>query len=66
LAPDPQNGPNAVLWTAHPEGREDAWLDWFDGNIFTTEPDLPLLSKMKEIADQLGARVVGDANEELG
>lgn len=60
LSPDPDNGPHSVLWRAHPEGREDAWLDWFGGNIYTTNPDGPLLEKMLTIARQLEAEVKGD------
>jgi hypothetical protein len=62
LVPDPENGPYAVKWTGHPEGDEDAWLDWLDGNIYTTEPDPPLLDKMLQLAVSLGARVVADDN----
>ena len=60
LVPDPQNGPNAVIWNRHPGGAEDAWLDWSMGNIYTTNPDRDLLGKMLEIAARLSATVQGD------
>ena len=65
LAADPENGPNAALWTAHPDGGEGAWLDWSSGNVYTTDPDEALLEKMHRIAGQLEARVVDDENRPL-
>ena len=38
----------------------DPWLEWFDGYIYTKNPDEPILSKMLEIATALGAKVQGD------
>ena len=63
LSPDPENGPLAVLWTEHPEGRDDAWLDWLDGNVYTTDPDDAFLEKIQALATRLNARVVGDGNQ---
>lgn len=60
LEPDPDNGPGAVLWSAHPEGKEDAWLDWSKGNVYSTNPDEPLIKKMCRVALDLDARVQGD------
>ena len=62
LAADPENGPNAAVWTAHPDGGGDAWLDWSAGNVYTTDADEALLDKMYKIAEQLAARVVDDEN----
>ena len=60
LEPDPANGPSAALWSAHPEGKSDAWLDWSRGNIYSTNPDPALLEKMLGIAVDLNAQVQGD------
>ena len=60
LVPDPPNGPNAVLWSAHPQGKDDTWLDWSQGNIYTTNPDPEVLQKMLHIAVDLNAKVQGD------
>jgi hypothetical protein len=60
LAPDPTNGPNAALWSAHPGGRTDAWLDWSQGNVYSTDPDSALMEKMHAIAVDLNALVQGD------
>jgi hypothetical protein len=60
LAPDSANGPNAVLWNAHPEGKKDAWLDWSQGNVYSTNPDPALIGKMRAIADDLNAQLQGD------
>jgi hypothetical protein len=51
-----------VIWDRHPNDDE-AWLDWFDGNISTKNPDEPLLHKMVDIAARLDAKVQGDDGE---
>ena len=40
-----------------------AWLDCVRGNIYTKNPDEPILAKMLQIAVALGARVQGDDGE---
>ena len=57
LVLDPDNGPYAVRF----EG--DRWLDWFEGNVFTTDPDHAAVAKMLGIADRLSAAVQGDGGE---
>lgn len=42
----------------------EPWLDWFDGNVSSKNPDEPLIRFMIEVADDLGARVQGDEAEE--
>jgi len=66
LVADTPNGPNAALWSAHPEGRPDAWLDWSKGNIYTTNPDSALIEKMRAIAVDLNAHVQGDDGKVYG
>lgn len=57
LTLDPAHGPLAVQFGA---GR---WLDWYEGNIFTTDPDHATVSKLLAIAGQLSAAVQGDDGE---
>lgn len=63
LVPDPENGPNSVIWSGHPQGKKDAWIDWSMGNIYTTNPDRALVRKMLQIAKDLEAWVQGDDKE---
>lgn len=41
----------------------DPWLEWFEGDIYTKNPDEPILAKMLQIASALGAKVQGDDGE---
>ena len=65
LSPDPSHGPNAALWTGHPHATNNAWLDWFRGNIYTTDADAALIAKMQEVAARLKARLVDDENQQI-
>src|SRR5215472_14587852 len=56
------NGPYFTIWKRSPDDAE-AWLDWFDGDIYTKHPDDPLIQKMVQIATRLGAKVQGDDGE---
>ena len=62
LSSDPANGPNAFVWKAHPEESPEAWLDWSQGNVYSSDPDLALIAKMTELAETLRARLVTDDN----
>ncbi len=56
------NGPFFTLWigtSAHVE----PWFDWLGGNIYTKNPDEPIMEKMVEIARRLDAKVQGDDGE---
>lgn len=57
LSLDAANGPLAVTLDG---GR---WLDWFEGNVFTTDPDHATVSKMLALAEKLSAAVQGDDGE---
>jgi len=57
LRSDPTNGPCAVRF------RKTGWFDWFEGNIFTTDPEPVDVTKMLAIAAKLGATVQGDDGE---
>jgi hypothetical protein len=60
LAPD--NGDYFALWSGKSE-YPDPWLDWSEGNIYTKNPDDPLIDKMVEIAKKLNAKAQGDDGE---
>ena len=59
-------GEGLVLWLGHPDHTEKDvtwWFDWRSGEISVKNPDEPAISKMREIAQKLGARVQGDDGE---
>ena len=59
LSRDDRNGPHFAVWsgpTVH--GRA-----WFEGNVYTKNPDSPVINKMVEIARKLGAAVRGEEGE---
>jgi len=62
LDPHPSNGPYMAIWNG-PSENSEPWLDWADGNVFTKNPDAPLLAKMIELAGKLKAKVQGDDGE---
>jgi hypothetical protein len=39
------------------------WLEWFEGDIYTKNPDDAIRTKMVQIAAALGAKVQGDDGE---
>lgn len=41
----------------------NSWLGWHDGEIWTTNPDEALFSRMLALAPAFGARVAGDEGE---
>jgi len=55
-------GPYYAVWRG-PSGHSEPWLDWSHGRIYTKNPDSPLIDKMIEIAERLGATVQGDDGE---
>jgi len=57
LSPDPMHGPCAVRY-----GKK-GWFDWFEGNVFTTDPEPVDVTKMLSIAARLTATVQGDDGE---
>lgn len=56
------NGDYFAIWSGKSE-HTDPWLNWFEGNIYTKNPDGPLIEKMVEIASKLGATVQGEEGE---
>ena len=57
LTLDPANGPYAVRWSS------GAWLDWYGGNVFTSDPDRSTVAKMLSLAERLSGLVQGDDGE---
>ena len=58
----PENGPHFALWSG-PSEYPEPWLDWFQGTIYSKNPDSGIITKMLQIAQQLGAQVRGDDGE---
>lgn len=56
LISDPTHGPYAVRWT-------NAWFDWSEGNVYTTDPDRSTFVKLLDLAKRLTAVVQGDDGE---
>jgi hypothetical protein len=52
-----------VLWPGPCRYPGGTWFDWFEGRVYTKNPDRPTLAKMLELARRLGARVQGDHGE---
>jgi hypothetical protein len=58
--------PGLSVWTAysgHERAGSMAWFDYRNGRIVVKNPDKEILTKMKRIAEQFGATVVGDEGE---
>ena len=53
---DPVNGPYDALWNG-PSEHEEPWFDWSEGNVYTKNPDPPMIEKMVELAAKLGGKV---------
>lgn len=58
---DHMNGQYYAIWKRN--CQQEYWFDWFEGNIYTKNPDEILISKMSEIAKFFGANVQGDDGE---
>ena len=55
------------VWTKYSRngiGGGYAWFSYEEGNIDVKNPDDEILGKMYEIADKLGARLIGDDGEQ--
>jgi len=62
LSPFPGNSAHMARWSGKSK-YPDPWLNWFNGNIYTKNPDEALIDKMVAIARSLNARVQGDDGE---
>jgi hypothetical protein len=57
LSIDEINGKYFADW------KDDGWLDWHRGEIYTKNPRKKLVEKMIQIANRLDAKVQGDEGE---
>jgi hypothetical protein len=57
LVADRANGPHAARFGG------TGWFDWYEGNVFTTDPDHATVGKMLAVAERLSAAVQGDEGE---
>jgi ribonuclease HI len=57
LSIDETNGEYFANW------KDDDWLDWRRGEIYTKNPRKKLVEKMIQIANRLSAKVQGDEGE---
>lgn len=57
LFADPGNGPYAMRY------RTNGWFDWYDGNVFTSDPDRATVAKLLLLAKALDGIVQGDDGE---
>jgi hypothetical protein len=62
LALNPESGAYFADWSG-PSEYPDPWLDYFEGTIYSKNPDSALIDKMVEIARRLGAKVQGEDGE---
>jgi hypothetical protein len=63
LVADPRNGDGFFLARGLRDDGGDGWFDWYEGDVFTKDPDRPTLAKMLSLAARLNARVQGDEGE---
>ncbi len=59
---DPQSKRHSVTLDIQSQ-YPDPWLEWFEGDIYSKNPDEAIRTKMLQIAAALGARVQGDDGE---
>ena len=59
---DPKNGPHAVHWVSEADTPQ-GWFDWYDGVVYTTDPDRASAGKLFELAERMNAKVQGDGGE---
>jgi|KBSSwiStaDraftv2_1062776.scaffolds.fasta_scaffold1648321_1 hypothetical protein len=63
VAADPELVPDAVYGPYAVRFGGTHWLDWYEGNVFATDPDHAAVTKMLQIAASLSAAVQGDDGE---
>ena len=61
LFPMPENGD--AFFALGDRDDPHSWFDWFEGNVYTKNPDRPTLTKMLALAKRLSAHVQGDDGE---
>ena len=62
LTLDASNGDYFAIWSGKSE-YPDPWFDWAEGDIYTKNPDDPILEKALSMAKRFNAKVQGDEGE---
>ncbi len=62
LRPDASNGSYAAEWGSA-DSEHTGWFDWYEGTVYTTDPDGPTVGKMVSLAGFLNGKVQGDDGE---
>ena len=57
-----EHSPYFALWSG-PSSYPEPWIDYFEGGLYSKNPDGPLINKMTRIATTLAAQVQGDEGE---
>lgn len=65
LIPSPENGECFVIWRGTTQSPE-IWFNWWNGNIYTKNPDKATLCKLYQMAQRLNAQLQGDEGEIWG
>jgi hypothetical protein len=55
-----------AVWTGHPARPEEAGFTYEPGRVVVKSPDEHMVRRMREVAENLGARVQGDDGEFYG
>jgi hypothetical protein len=63
LSLDTENGSYCATWSGQCSYPWGGWFDWFEGNIYTKNPDRCIIAKMLQLAVSLNAKVQGDGGE---
>lgn len=59
----PELGEHFAVWIDTASRGDRSWITWDGDNLESTRPDQPMIEKMVMLAEQLGARVVGEQSE---
>lgn len=59
----PELGEQFAVWRVTSSRQAKSWITWDGGNLESTRPDQAMIEKMVALAEQLGARVVGEEGE---
>jgi hypothetical protein len=62
LSIHPEYGPNCARWSGASK-YPDPWIDFAEGELYSKNPDGPLIEKMLQIARVLAATAQGDDGE---
>jgi len=62
LAAD-ESTPYFAAWSGK-SVHDEPWLDWFNGNVYSKNPDQPIIRKMLDIARHLKSKVQGEEGED--